>query len=275
VNGASGDSVSSAAFTPNYSIVNKHRQVVWEIGENFETFVNLRKEAYETLESLKKLERSIGTFVIDAKSKLERKKRDLSKKVSKLISQLMLILQSFAKLLPNLTQTLAQMQVTDKSEELNQLYKSLVEASQKLQAEKLVPFLSKNQQTAISVNAHNFLPNSKELFVHLILESIRKENYPIAIECFKLAQSYWPSEFSKGGQTDEFDIDFILFLVCENERLKNSNMIAIIEDDDKNFNETIQTILLENIEISNVISILDKRLKENNTGVLTDEEIEC
>jgi hypothetical protein len=103
-----------------------------------------------------------------------------------------------------------------------------MEASKKLEDENrtspLVP-LSKVQLTAISINSHSFTPNSKEFFVHLILESIRKENYPIALECFRMAQNHWPTEFAKTLQIDELEIDLIAFLVCENFRMKNSSKL--------------------------------------------------
>ena len=117
-------------------------------------------------------------------------------------------------------------QIIDKSHELNQLYENLIESSRKLEEENkhtpLVP-LSKIQLATISVNSQTFTPNSKEFFVHLILESIRKENYPIAVECFKMAQNHWPTEFAKTLQIDDFNIDLLMFIVCENIRMRNSS----------------------------------------------------
>ena len=43
-------------LAPTYSISDKHRQIVWEIGESYDKFVELRKNAYNTLEALKQLE---------------------------------------------------------------------------------------------------------------------------------------------------------------------------------------------------------------------------
>ena len=116
----------------------------------------------------------------------------------------------------------------DQSQEFTQLYKNLLESSRKyVENNRQSPIapLNKNQLTAISVHSHTFAPNSKELFVHLILEAIRKENCDIAVECYKMAQTYWPTEFAKinVSSDSDFDIDFIFFLACENSRLKNSS----------------------------------------------------
>lgn len=69
------------------------------------------------------------------------------------------------------------------------------------------------------------MPYSKEFFVHIILESLEKENYHIAVECFRMAQNHWPTEFAKMLQIEDFDIDLIIFLFCENMRIKNSSKL--------------------------------------------------
>ena len=51
-------------------------------------------------------------------------------------------------------------------------------------------------------------------------------------------------------------------------------MIAFIENENS-FPDIVQSIILENKEISNAIDFLDKKIKENSTGSFTDEEIEC
>ena len=51
-------------------------------------------------------------------------------------------------------------------------------------------------------------------------------------------------------------------------------MIAIIGEEE-NFNETIQTILVDNVEALNAINFLDKKIRESSAGSFTDEEIEC
>ena len=59
-----------------YSIVDKHRKIVWEIGENFDTFVQLRKSAFESLDKLKRLDagqvNGSGAFLAESQSKLEK-----------------------------------------------------------------------------------------------------------------------------------------------------------------------------------------------------------
>ena len=52
------------------------------------------------------------------------------------------------------------------------------------------------------------------------------------------------------------------------------DMIAIVGDEES-FNETVQTILLENAEVLNALNLLDKKISENSAGSFTDEEIEC
>lgn len=51
-------------------------------------------------------------------------------------------------------------------------------------------------------------------------------------------------------------------------------MIAIIEAED-DFNEIVQSVLLENIEISNLVNSIDRKFRENESNLSNDEEIEC
>jgi hypothetical protein len=43
-------------LAPTYSITDKHRQIVWEMGENYDLFIDLRKKACNTLDLLRKFE---------------------------------------------------------------------------------------------------------------------------------------------------------------------------------------------------------------------------
>ena len=51
-------------------------------------------------------------------------------------------------------------------------------------------------------------------------------------------------------------------------------MVAFVEEEE-NFNETVQSVNMENVEISNAINFLDKKPKINSSGSFTDEEVEC
>ena len=76
----SGDSSDPASkspqadlrLAPTYSFLDKHRQIVWEIGENFDTFASQRKVAREALESLKRLVNSSTKNLNDAQLKFEK-----------------------------------------------------------------------------------------------------------------------------------------------------------------------------------------------------------
>ena len=55
-------------LVPTYSVLDKHSQIVWEIGESYDIFVNLRKKAFSTLDTLKQIEKK--NSVIDTQLKL-------------------------------------------------------------------------------------------------------------------------------------------------------------------------------------------------------------
>ena len=140
---------------------------------------------------------------------------------------------------------------------------------------------------------HPFAKNSKEMFIYLILESIRQEEYRSAVEYFRLAQNYLPSQFRRAAtRSDELDFDIILLFVCEHIRYKHpgkqmsehksahnvhiviffffffsnlQDMLVIVEPDNDELSELGQTVLGENMEISKLVDTMDRRFR----GTLT------
>lgn len=55
-------------LVPTYSVLDKHRQIVWEISESYDIFVNLRKKAFSILDTLKQIEKK--NSAIEAQLKL-------------------------------------------------------------------------------------------------------------------------------------------------------------------------------------------------------------
>lgn len=163
----------------------------------------------------------------------------------------MLLMQSFSKLLPNVTRNLGNITViflfyfnrkkkskskiglnlekmTDLSNEMSNLKRSLMIASRELENDgrlsPMIPISLDQSGFKKLVPSHCFPPNSKELFIWSILESIKQEMFTSAIEYFKLAQKHWPNDFNKTNQTpNEFDFDLILVLNCEQARQKYSS----------------------------------------------------
>ncbi len=183
------------------STVDRHKRIVWEIGENYDTLVYLRQAVLKSIESVKKQEKSDANKRNNAANALE-KKVDLCKKCCKLLSQFMLLLQSSSKLLPNLLNGVRNLPISDKSSELKDIKSSLKEAF--VQHENL-------DHQPISSSSYNLRSKSKESLVKSILESVNREDYLSAVGQFKLMRKYWPNDF-----TDlHTDLDIILRWLCE------------------------------------------------------------
>ncbi|RNA31261.1 furry -like protein [Brachionus plicatilis] len=297
------------------SFIDNHRRILWEIGENYDTFVYIKHDitdkffikflnlnlerkpliqnskqlalikitsiAKRSLESIKKLDKNSnksnhGSSEINSKIEKFFKKIELSKKFCKLVSQFMILLQSYSKLFPNLTRNLSNTTLTDLSVEMSNLKRCLKVASCELEQNgRLSPMFPVDLEKTLHAKSPSFktiLPNSKEMIVYWILEAIRQENYTQTIEFFKIAQKNWPNDFNRSNNSDnDIEFDSILVLVCEQARQKNSNMIAIIEPD-SDFIEISQTILQEVIEITNLVNLTDKKFKENISSVLNDND---
>ncbi|CAF0877343.1 unnamed protein product [Brachionus calyciflorus] len=265
------------------SFIDTHKRILWEIGENYDTFVYIKHDVTDSLDSIKKLEKSSATSLhgsSEINSKIEKffKKIDLSKKFCKLVSQFMILLQSYSKLLPNLTRNLSNITLTDLSLEMSNLKRCLINASNELELNgRLSPMFPVNLEDTLFNKSPSFktiLPNSKEMLIYWILESIKQENYTQALEYYKIAQKNWPNDFNKNTQSvNELNFDLILVLACELARQTYSNMIAIIEPE-VDFVEISQNVLHEIIEITNMVSSIDKKFKENISSVLNDNENE-
>jgi hypothetical protein len=181
--------------------VERHKRIVWEIGENYDTLVYLRQAVLKSLESVKKQEKSNVNTRSNATNVLE-KKVDLCKKCCKLLSQFMLLLQSSSKLLPNLVNGVRNLTISDKSSELKEIKSSLKEAF--VQHENL-------DHHSTSSSSYNLRSKSKESLVKSILELVNKEDYLSAVGQFKLMRKYWPNDFTYL----QYDFDIILLWLCE------------------------------------------------------------
>jgi len=260
------------------STVDKHKRIVWEIGENYDTLVYLRQAVLKSLEAVKKQEKSNVNTRSNATNALE-KKVDLCKKCCKLLSQLMLLLQSSSKLLPNLVNGVRNLPISDKSSELKEVRSSLREAF--VQHENL-------DRHPASSSSYNLRSKSKESLVKNILELVNKEDYLSAVGQFKSMRKYWPSDFT----SFQTDFDIILFWLCEQKSEEFSSNFLILEQNklwnkvnnfflfiedlvviieaDNDLNETIEDILIENIEIANKINLIDRKLSQASNAEQTD-----
>lgn len=197
------------------STVDRHKRIVWEIGENYDTLVYLRQAVLKSLESVKKQEKSNVNTRSNATNALE-KKVDLCKKCCKLLSQFMLLLQSSSKLLPNLVNGVRNLTISDKSSELKEIKSSLKEAF--VQHENL-------DHHPASSSSYNLRSKSKESLVKSILELVNREDYLSAVGQFKLMRKYWPNDF-----TDlQNDFDLILLWLCEQKSEEFSSNLKFLK----------------------------------------------
>jgi hypothetical protein len=73
------NNISSQAdlkLAPTYSITDKHRQIVWEMGENYDLFIDLRKKAYNTLDLLRKFENKNSVNEIQLKFEMVKMRKN-------------------------------------------------------------------------------------------------------------------------------------------------------------------------------------------------------
>jgi len=205
-------------------LVDEHRKLVNELAEKYRSFIQLKQDFTQVFKT--------GDDSIK-----------LGKLWSKLISQFMILLQTYTKLILNLTSCVSSLKLDDRSDEFIQLKCQLNSGLRAL-------------ETGQAKLNEAFSITNKEQCVNLIVNSLENKNVTQTIRLFDLAQKKFFS--------NELDLDDLVVLACE--QSKSQNFIALINTLD-DFNQLTEQIMIDNIEIANILNSIERKLlKRGETG---------
>ncbi|XP_012945432.1 protein furry homolog isoform X2 [Aplysia californica] len=195
-------------------LLDRHRFCVLEIQECFETYSLRKDQAEQSLESLKSSikQQSLGdggSFIFCG----EEQQVELCHRLYKLLFQLVLLFESYLKLLDAFHLVTASPQVNDMSGQVISVRKELVLALEELDNGQASPF---NVDTKVV---------SKQEAVAALAEYLTGGQYLRAIQILRCFRSLWPSDVF--GMTVEDDVLMLLNIYCSSLAEKKSGVFAL------------------------------------------------
>ncbi|XP_059157209.1 protein furry homolog isoform X2 [Physella acuta] len=194
-------------------LVDRHRFCVLEIQECFETYSSRKDQAEQSLEGLKCSikQQSLGdggSYLMAGEEQLE-----LCQKLYKLIFQLVLLFESYLKLLDMFQLVTASPQVSDMSGQVIQVRNELLLALQELE---------NGQASPLHVDTKVV---SKQEGVLQLSEYLHGGKYLKAIQILRCFRSLWPNDLF--GLTIEDDVLTLLSIYCSSLAEKKTGVFAL------------------------------------------------
>ncbi|XP_048243647.1 protein furry-like isoform X3 [Haliotis rufescens] len=183
-------------------VLERHRFCMLEIQECFETYCMRKDQSEQSLEALKSSikQQSLGDGGGTALLCGEEQKVNLCRRLYKLVFGLVLLFESYLKLLEVFHSVTQSPQVTDMSLQATSVKSSLSHAMQELENGQASPF---NVDCKVV---------SKQEAVSSLAEYIHSQQYPKAIQLLRSFRSIWPNDVF--GMSSEDDILTLLNIFC-------------------------------------------------------------
>lgn len=176
--------------TSDFNAVDEHLKYSLELNEAYKNFDAFKQDLIESLSLVKTLDKQ------GANEELKHDKRiKLSRAWSKMITQFMILLQSFMKLTLSATNNSINLKLIDRSAEFTQLKRLLC---------------IENDRYKINSNTESLLlnnVNSRQKCISLLLESIEQKEFTKTIILFEFARKTYFS--------NQIDLDDVVLLACE------------------------------------------------------------
>ncbi|BFZ15206.1 hypothetical protein BsWGS_18245 [Bradybaena similaris] len=194
-------------------LVDRHRFCVLEIQECFETYSMRKDQAEQSLETLKSSikQQSLGdggSYVLGG----EEQQMELCQRLYKLIFQLVLLFESYLKLLDIFQMVSALPQVNDMSAQVISVRNELLMSLEELENGQASPF---------NVDTHV----GKQEAVAALAEYLHGAQYLKAIQILRKFRSQWPNDIF--GMTLEDDTLTLLNIYCNNLAEKKQGVFAL------------------------------------------------
>ncbi|KAM3874720.1 protein furry homolog [Diretmus argenteus] len=202
----------------SYGLLEKMKFSVLELQEYLDTYNNRKEAALSWLNNCKStFPRSAGGTVITCQpAEHEEKQLELCQRLYKLHFQLLLLFQSYCKLIGQVHAISSIPELTNMSRKLNELKSSLRMAATSVTNDELAAHESSSSQPTFS---------SSEAAVQAILEGLRNE-FTTAIRYIRECRTMWPNDIF--GSPSEDEIQTLLNIYFRHQTLGQTGTFALV-----------------------------------------------
>ncbi|XP_054884165.1 protein furry homolog isoform X5 [Poeciliopsis prolifica] len=200
----------------SYGFLEKMKFSVLELQEYLDTYNN-RKEAALTWLNSCKATFPAGVAVACQPVEHEEKQLELCQRLYKLHFQLLLLFQSYCKLIEQVYAISSIPELTNMSRELNELKSNLRTAAASVSNEKIFTFDTSCSETILS---------SPEAAVQAILEGLKNNEFSKAILYIRECRTMWPNDIF--GSHSEDEIQTLLNIYFRHQTLGQTGTFALV-----------------------------------------------
>uniref|UniRef100_UPI003AAB7154 protein furry homolog isoform X2 n=1 Tax=Centroberyx gerrardi TaxID=166262 RepID=UPI003AAB7154 len=203
----------------SYGLLEKMKFSVLELQEYLDTYNNRKEAALSWLSNCKAtFPRSAGGSVITCQpAEHEEKQLELCQRIYKLHFQLLLLFQSYCKLIGQVHAISSIPELTNMSRELNELKSSLRAAAASVTNDDLSAHESSYSEPTFS---------SSEAAVQAVLEGLKNSEFPTAIRCIRECRRMWPNDIF--GSHSEDEIQTLLNIYFRHQTLGQTGTFALV-----------------------------------------------
>uniref|UniRef100_A0A3Q2PC68 FRY microtubule binding protein n=1 Tax=Fundulus heteroclitus TaxID=8078 RepID=A0A3Q2PC68_FUNHE len=202
----------------SYGLLEKMKFSVLELQEYLDTYNNRKEAALTWLSSCKAtFAKTAGDAVTCQPVEHEEKQLELCQRLYKLHFQLLLLFQSYCKLIEQLHAISLIPELTNMSSELNELKSSLRAAAASVTNDNISVFDTSCSETIMS---------SSEAAVQAILESLKNKEFPKAILYIRDCRALWPNDIF--GSPSEDAIQTLLNIYFRHQTLGQTGTFALV-----------------------------------------------
>uniref|UniRef100_A0A8C4HI32 Furry homolog a (Drosophila) n=1 Tax=Dicentrarchus labrax TaxID=13489 RepID=A0A8C4HI32_DICLA len=197
----------------SYGLLEKMKFSVLELQEYLDTYNNRKEAALTWLSNCKAtFPRSTGGTQMESLAQLE-----LCQRLYKLHFQLLLLFQSYCKLIEQVHAISSIPELTNMSRELNELKSNLRLAAASVTNDEIAG-------RQISCSEPTF--NSSEAAVQAILECLKNNGFPMAIRYIRECRTMWPSDIF--GSPSEDEVQTLLNIFFRHQTLGQTGTFALV-----------------------------------------------
>ncbi|XP_077984034.1 protein furry homolog-like [Glandiceps talaboti] len=235
-------------------LLERHKFVVLEIQEHYETYINKRDTTVECLDNLKS---SLKMQTLASPDEIF-VQTELCRCLYKLHFQLLMLFESYSKLINLLNTASKNQQITDHSKEVTIVRQDLKQAMNEIDSSKTPLIVSDDD-----------MPQTTEKARQLLSESIINKQYTTAVRFIRHFRSVWPHDMF--GGSDEDDLNVLLNIYCKN-LADNKTGVLVITRPEHDLSDVCRRLMNVNIQLQASLRMLEnitletKELESSNTS---------
>ncbi|XP_064619246.1 protein furry-like isoform X4 [Lineus longissimus] len=256
-------------------LLERHKFCVLEVNESYETYLMRKEQAVECLDGMKssiKLQslgenvsdfcgdeqaKDLGTQVEDVEKNIVKEKIELCKCLYKLHFQLLLLFESYYKLVGVLEPAAKEEQVSNVSEDVLQLKQDII---------KVLSDSDSNQSSPVNMDINTLSRNEAE---SMVFECIDNREILKAVKIMRAMRSFWQGSIAAGLADD--DLGMLLWIYSQQMMPKKPNLLVIVQPD-HDINDVCRQMMDVNIQLSTSIKQLEQAAKVDREVIMRQPE---